>query len=227
MACRWTPQAQPYSVSNTRRNLSTPVKSGAKWKRRLSVLVKRALNMSHSQSGCSRQSRVLLAAMRSQLAIALEQRQLASLSGAETGSLSSVVSCNSCGGFMVQPVCMPCGHSVCKSCMDKSSMLKGGDSISCPKCSWICPKAPQPAAEHKGREVSSSSSSSSSYRTPTLTLQNAFRKWHPKWVESCRRRGEGNQHANKGDFVLAALCYTQALDTGKWNGCWVSRAHAR
>lgn len=186
------------------------------WKSRVSLLVKRALNM----TSCSRQSRVLLAAMRSQLAIALEQRELiAAHSPSSTSSgYSSIVSCNNCGGFMVQPVCMPCGHSVCKGCMEKSTMLSG-ENLVCPKCSHTCPRflgKGGPASEQK--EKTSGEELSPGYsRTPTLTLQNTFRKWYPKWVESCRCREQGNQYANQGDFASATIWYAQALQTGKWS----------
>lgn len=182
------------------------------WKSRVSLLVKRALNM----SCCSRQSRVLLAAMRSQLAMALEHRQLtAAQSGSATApSYSSIVSCNNCGGFMVQPVCMPCGHSVCKGCMEKSTMLSG-ENLVCPKCNHTCLKVLGRDGPGSERTASGPELKLEYCRTPTLTLQNTFRKWYPQWVESCHFREEGNQHANKGDFASATLWYTQALHTGQ------------
>lgn len=193
---------------------------GPNWKSRIALLVKRALNM----SGCSHQSRAIVAALRTQLATALEERELtASHSAALTpSSYSSIVSCNNCGGFMVQPVCMPCGHSVCKACIEKSTMLSG-DNLVCPKCSNTCPKIPTTISsspdlrDRNAMHLERSADSeliSKQYRTPTLTLQNAFCKWYPKWVESCQCREEGNKYANLGDFVLATRWYTQALETG-------------
>ena len=212
--------AVPYSIttgSYTQREAkySHREKICSDWKSRVSLLVKRALNM----PSCSRQSRVLLAAMRSQLAIALEQRQLVAApysTASGPPSYSSIVSCNNCGGFMVQPVCMPCGHSVCKGCMEKSTMLCG-ENLICPKCNHTCPRVlgkGGPASERKER-TPAEGSNPGYCRTPTLTLQNTFRKWYPKWVESCRCREQGNQYANQGDFASATLWYTQALQTGK------------
>lgn len=229
MANAWTvqPQAQcPYSSPNNR-TLSLK-KSRVKcphtpnWKSRVGLLVKKALNM--SSSGTSHQSRVLLAAMRTQLAIALEERGLtASQTAASPSSYSAIVSCNTCGGFMVQPVCMPCGHSVCKACTEKSTMMSG-DNLICPKCNQTFPKIPKAisaSSEWGGEGAGPGNNASASsevkckqHRITTLTLQNAFCKWYPQWVESCRYREEGNKYANQGDFNSAIQWYTQALGTG-------------
>lgn len=191
------------------------------WKSRVALLMKRALNM----SSCSHQSRVLLAAMRSQLKVALEERELATTAASSSNSntsasssssscspsYSSIVSCNNCGGFMVQPVCIPCGHSVCKGCVEKSTMLSG-ENLVCPKCNHTCLKIPRAmASSGEGLDLSASLEK---HRIPTLTLQNAFCKWYPKWVESTQCREEGNKYANQSDFVSAIRWYSQALETG-------------
>ena len=170
-------------------------------------------------SNCSHESRTLLVAMKNQLSFALEERNLttrAVASGSEPQVLySTTVTCSNCEGFMVQPVCMPCGHSVCKGCTDKSTMLKNSNLV-CPKCNYSCPKIPQGFSPTPGEEQGAipGAQAGEQCRTPTLTLQNAFRKWYPMWVESCRCREEGNKYANQGDFPLATQWYTQALETG-------------
>ena len=183
-----------------------------------SKVLKRALNM----SGCSPQSRALLVAMKNQLAASLEQIQLTSESQLNKGSgmnpYSTIVSCNNCEGFMVQPVCMPCGHSVCRGCTEKSTMLNG-DNLICPKCDHSFPKIPNgfTSSSQQGRneeQLRSGASPDGQCRIPTLTLQNVFQKWYPKWMESCRCREEGNRYANDGEFVAATHCYTKALETG-------------
>lgn len=212
-------------------------------KSELALLVKKALlalGMSRSSGGSSssssssgggqqfsisHQSRILLAAMRTQLAMALEERELtAAHTAASPSSYSAIVSCNSCGGFMVQPVCMPCGHSVCKACTEKSTMASG-DNLICPKCNHTFPKIPKASDSISGwREEGATSNGASGatvvgtegrqHRVPTLTLQNAFRKWYPRWVESCQYREEGNKFANQKEFESAVQWYTQALGTG-------------
>lgn len=211
MASPWLSEGKvtvPYNCAERRRKQTQSVKVSSKFKSGVSsvpvVVVKRGLNMSSSYS---RKSRVLLAVMRSQLANSLEQRKLEAASRGTTTSYSSLASCNNCGGFMVQPVCMPCGHSVCKACVEKSTVLSG-ENLICPKCNHAYPKMLRTG------KVSSQDAKSRCCRTPTLILQNAFCKWYPKWVESCRHREEGNQHANQGDFASAIVWYTEALQTG-------------
>ena len=222
MASAWTylPQEESSSAFSlpkpSRRSCRVSV-TCSNWKSRVALLMKRALNM----SCCSQQSRVLLAAMRSQLKVALEERELAASPSSPSSASSSnlppsytaIVSCNNCGGFMVQPVCMPCGHSVCKGCMEKSTMLSG-DNLVCPKCNQTCPKVPKAMASSGEGD---STGSPERHRMPTLTLQNAFCKWYPKWVESTQCREEGNRHANQSDFVSAIRWYSQALETGQWS----------
>lgn len=231
MASAWTvpPQQSQHSYTpsgqktKSKQLSSNKTKVGFNWKHRVALLVRRALSMSNAgahQSCCSHQSRVLLAAMRTQLAIALEERDLTpSRSAASPSSYSAIVSCNICGGFMVKPVCMPCGHSVCKACTEKSTMLSG-ENLVCPKCNQTFPKIPKALSpppdwrEEEGVSEATPPKQQPQRRVPTLTLQNAFCKWYPQWVESCQCREEGNKYANQGDFVLAAEWYTRALETG-------------
>lgn len=221
MASAWTVKSQVQCSSPTL-SLKKTCPYTPNWKSRVALLVKKALNMSSGshQSSCSHQSRVLLAAMRAQLAIALEERELtAAHTAASPSSYSAIVSCNTCGGFMVQPVCMPCGHSVCKACTEKSTMMSG-DNLVCPKCNQTFPKIPKTISSSSEWGGGGSGPGEASevkckqHRIPTLTLQNAFCKWYPKWVESCKYREEGNKFANKGDFASAIEWYTQALGTG-------------
>lgn len=135
--------------------------------------------------------------------------------------------CAYCIGFMVQPVCLPCGHSVCKSCLDKTMVGGGaGDQLlACPCCGHTFPIVPLGF----GGAGSSSSSSASERRSnsainnaggngrrPTVILQNALQKWYPNWVESGRHKDEGNVFANEGDFPMAVHWYSKALQTGQW-----------
>ena len=188
------------------------------FKSKLSVLLGRVMYLSN----CSKSSRALLAALRGQLKSALGQRGL--LAGVDTTQLapnspSAHFDCEYCKGFMVQPVCLPCGHSVCKSCVDnlpKSCM--NIQSLVCPRCNSTFPKVPPafalaPSSSGEGRN---SKAPVEQNRKPTLILQNVLRKWYPKWVESCKYREEGNQFANEGDYPLAVHWYTKAIETGGW-----------
>lgn len=180
------------------------------------IKAKVLLGMMLNMSDCSQESRILLVTMRNQLALALEQERLTTsrclTSCSSTRDYSSIVNCNNCEGFMVQPVCLPCGHSMCRGCTEKSN-VGNSDSLICPSCSLTCSKVPQ-----KNPDSSSPGSSEKvergACRIPTLTLQNVYHKWYPEWAESCRCREEGNMYANRGDFSSALQCYIQALETG-------------
>lgn len=220
------PETPPNSICNILDSLRTKARSlspqgldgvgDSDWK--LQVLKQKLLSM----YSCSSHSRSLFTAMRSQLVQSLKQRELLTLtvsppsssspSSPSQSSYSNTVSCMNCQGFMVQPVCMPCGHSVCKGCLGKSTMLLG-DNIVCPACAHSFPRNPEQL--EAGRDETASDSGLLHCRMPTLTLQNAFRKWYPLWVESCRCREEGNKHANQGNHDLATEWYTRALESGK------------
>ena len=207
-------------------------------KTKLSLLMKRVLNMSK----CSQSSRSLLVQMRDHLKEALEREGIVrpdspfdsatypapwsrrtSAASTECVGRSSVAAagmamnyldCAHCIGFMVQPVCLPCGHSVCKSCLDKT--VVGGDVLACPYCSQAFPSVPigYGCSDSSGGPVDGAVSNINA-RRPTLMLQNALPKWYPEWVESAKHKDEGNVFANEGDFPIAVHWYTKALQTGE------------
>lgn len=150
----------------------------------------------------SQQSKALLVVMRKRLADAMKQ---ASTPHASSGTASpreriDQLDCPNCEGFMAQPVCLPCGHSLCKSCIEKTMKLGG---VVCPKCMQPVPK------DYLMNKDGTQS------RRPTVILQNLFQKLYPQWVESCKYREEGNMFANEGDFPLAIHWYDKAVSTGK------------
>lgn len=120
-----------------------------------------------------------------------------------SGGRSQTPECPSCLCFMVRPVCLPCGHSLCKPCLDRGSSRFSGDSTRCPECQQSWPVVPPGFICE---------------RKPTLVLQNAFLKWYPRWAECCKHREEGNKFAQEGDFPLAVQWYSKALETGKRTG---------
>ena len=134
--------------------------------------------------------------------------------------------CAHCIGFMVQPVCLPCGHSVCKSCLDKTMVGGAGSTggeqlLACPSCGNTFPLVPLGFNSSSSTTEKSSSSGAANApangRRPTVILQNALEKWFPDWVESGKHKDEGNVFANEGDFPMAVHWYSQALQTGESN----------
>ena len=106
-----------------------------------------------------------------------------------------LMECIACEGFMNLAVCLPCGHSVCRSCMDKPSK----DTITCPRCKDTHSKVPI---------------GFTTARKPTLLLQNISEKWYPIMLESCRYREDGNRMAQENNLLQALQCYNIAVENG-------------
>ena len=184
----------------------------AGYEAKAALLLKRVLS---NMATCSQQSRKVLVVLRRQLGASLEEQKLTPSTAAgdndSSNDYSAIVNCRNCEGFMVQPVCLPCGHSICKSCTEKSNVVSS-DRLTCPSCSQVCSKIP--CDECVVSDTSSAGAQRESCRVPTVIIQNAFRKWYPDWVESCRFREEGNIYANRGNFTSAVQCYSEALQNG-------------
>ena len=151
------------------------------------ILVKKLLS---NMTSCTQESQALLSAVRRELETALPPTHSRG---------DRLLDCSSCEGFMAQPLCLPCGHSVCKCCLYKLRSSFTLSSILCPQCKHTCPHKPPGQSDD---------------RKPTLVLQNAFQKWYPRWLEACKYREEGNRFAQEGDFPLAVHWYNKAADTG-------------
>ena len=105
-----------------------------------------------------------------------------------------LLDCRSCDGCMTNPVCLPCGHSICLLCIEKSN-----DSVKCPICHDSYPVKPI---------------GSSSTRRPTVLILNMCSKLLPNEVQCCTYRAEGNKCANQNDFHMAIQHYNKAIETG-------------
>ena len=134
-------------------------------------------------TNCSRQSRALFDVSKDKLTSTTGQKHLRPPN-------TSLFDCFYCEGFMSHPVCLPCGHSMCKTCIDKLS------SRACPKCKEVI------TTREPGHK-------------PTLMMRNVLKKCFPEWVESCEFRETGNTFANEGDFPLAIEWYEKAISTGE------------
>lgn len=102
---------------------------------------------------------------------------------------NSLFDCLYCEGFMADPVCLSCGHSICKTCISKVS-------------NRLCLKCKEPVTVNQ------------SHRKPTFMVRNLLQKYFPGWIESYRFREVGNKYANSGDFQLAIEWYDKAIGTG-------------
>ena len=150
-------------------------------------------SLSKFMAGCNRDTALLLRQLRTDLELAIGAHDLL-----RAGDMQATLTdCNHCLGFMVHPLCLPCGHSMCKACCAKSCT---GDAIVCAGCKKSWPKT-MPGT--KNRE-----------RIPNIVMQTLFQKWFPHWVASSKHREEGNTFAGEGDYPLAVVSYDRALETG-------------
>ena len=111
-----------------------------------------------------------------------------------------LLECPACDGFTSKPVCLPCGHSVCKSCLEKPSE-RAKDHGTCSCCKALFPKVPYGFQKP---------------RCSTLLLQNISEKWYPTLSECCTLREEGNRLANEKKTLEAIAQYTKALERGRY-----------
>ena len=216
------PESWEYSAPNPKRQVHSQAPSqvvdGVRTDYNVSLLLRRIRNM----ADCSEQSRKVLVVLRRRVSAALEQEELSPstwhISKDSSMDYTAIVSCRNCEGFMVQPVCLPCGHSICKSCTEKSNVASN-DSLTCPNCNQVCSKVPSSCFGGLVQGSPSARDQNEKYRASTVIIQNAFRRWYPDWVESCRYREEGNMYANKSDFACAVQYYSQALEKGPFCVC--------
>ena len=167
------------------------------------TLFRRMLGM----ATCSESSRTLFLYIKSELEAALGPLVVKQLERGDNGARKTPV-CPCCQCLMMRPVCLPCGHSLCKPCLARSPSRFSGDSARCPRCQQSWPVVAPGMSEE---------------RRPTLALQNVFMRWYPGWAECCKYREEGNRFAQEGDFPLAVHWYNKALETGEQAPCNHSR----
>ncbi len=181
-----TPDHHQYSTNEGTLFFSSPLSLCSHICNELFSQLRTKLSEIMSQPG-TKQSRALFSVSRDKLSSAAGQE---SLDPQDTNFFD----CSYCEGFMAQPVCLPCGHSLCKTCIHKlfSSRTSVCPSLKCKEPITLC------LAE----------------RVPTLMMRDMIKKCFPEWVESCHFREVGNTFANKGDFPTATEWYNKAIETG-------------
>lgn len=99
------------------------------------------------------------------------------------------LACEICKALWTDPVTLPCGHTFCRKCLEKTqcTTCKKCNAVITTKC-WIL-------------------------RTNVL-LNSAIEKWFPKEIEAARLKAEGNHYFEAGHFKEAILKYSQAYVNG-------------
>lgn len=197
----------PSSTMDTQTGARTASSSTRSSKRPfICTVVRRMLGI--KMATCSQNSRTLCINIKSAIDAALGPLASSVRAAAVRGGESAGTPiCPLCRCLMIRPVCLPCGHSLCKPCLTRSTannplFCRRSDPACarCPRCHQSWPVIPP------GMGVD---------RRPTVVLQNAFIRWYPGWAECCKYREEGNRFAQEGNFPLAVQYYNKALETGE------------
>ena len=116
----------------------------------------------------------------------------------------AALNCHCCSGFIIEPVCLPCGHSLCTNCIQKTvsngSILRK-QQIECPTCKqrW----------NYHGRDGTG--------RHSNVLLTKIWNKSFPKRRKAFEHKEDGNKLATEKDFPLAVESYTKALQEGMYH----------
>lgn len=116
----------------------------------------------------------------------------------------SALKCCCCSGLIMDPVCFPCGHSTCKTCIDKLpspplASEQQGKAVECPQCrqSWsVC------------------IGSGERRRHPTVLVTRLWNKHLTAQYKAAGLKEKGNTYATEGDYLRAVESYSQSLLAG-------------
>jgi hypothetical protein len=117
----------------------------------------------------------------------------------EEYDLLNSLNCHRCNGLIMDPVCLPCGHCLCKTCVEKAAVAVGvmrKRQVECPSCKqrWAC-----------------QSGQGNSNRNSNVLLSKIWNESFPKRRKAYEYKEDGNKFATEKDFPLAIDSYTLAL----------------
>lgn len=99
--------------------------------------------------------------------------------------------CLICRGLLKEPVTIPCGHTYCRSCLEK------GQSKSCKNCGVV----------HYYLNVS---------RLKTnFLISRVVQQWFPSECRAADLKSKGNTFMERHKFERAIVLYSEALELGK------------
>lgn len=100
--------------------------------------------------------------------------------------------CKMCDSLCNEPLTIPCGHTFCRTCLEK-------DPGKCIRC---------------GSVFDMKSESISTLKTNILMLKTV-EKWFPKEATAVKLKNQGNLLFSQKKFETAARIYTKAIEEGK------------
>ncbi|KAK6173031.1 hypothetical protein SNE40_016570 [Patella caerulea] len=116
---------------------------------------------------------------------------------------SCMFTCLLCHGLLSDAVTVPCGHTYCRKCLEKDQT----------KTCKIC------RAVHYKLKISSIKSN--------VLLSKLIEKFFSKEHNATSLKSKGNEHFEKGDFLMAINIYSEAISLDKENHLLLSnRSHA-
>ena len=102
-----------------------------------------------------------------------------------------IFACALCRSLWTEPTNLRCGHTYCKSCLEKE------DSKICKVCK----------VSFKHIRISS--------LKPSVLLLQTVEKWFPQEAEAVKLKSQGNKHFKDANFKDAVHYYSEALRYGK------------
>ena len=100
--------------------------------------------------------------------------------------------CKMCDSLCNEPLTIPCGHTFCRTCLEK-------DPGKCIRC---------------GSVFDMKSESISTLKTNILLLKT-IEKWFPKEAKAVKLKHQGNLSFSQKKFDTAARIYSKAIEEGK------------
>lgn len=118
-----------------------------------------------------------------------------SANSSNTGSMTKcyMFTCVLCRGLLNDPLTIPCGHSFCRTCLEKEK------SNTCKVC----------GVDHYGLKLASIKTN--------VVLSSVICKWFEKESKAAKLRAEGNAFFERQDFKSAIKAYSEALSLCKYN----------